>query len=98
MPAPLSVTRTLPRAGAAAPRGAKSRYRHMNAEIAAEIRRRYFAREATQAALGREYGIRQHSVSRIVSGLSWVRPGARCATRPPADVSRGSGGNGVPRR
>ena len=76
----------------------KSRYRHMTPEIADEIRRRYFAREATQADLGRQYGIRQHSVSRIVSGLSWARPGPRCATRAPADGCRGSGGSGVPRR
>ena len=48
-------------------------YRHMTPAKAAEIRRRYFAREATQAELAREYGIRQNSVSRIVSGLSWAR-------------------------
>jgi DNA-binding transcriptional regulator LsrR (DeoR family) len=50
----------------------RSHYRHMTPAKAAEIRRRYFAREATQAELAREYGIRQHSVSRIVSGMSWA--------------------------
>jgi DNA-binding transcriptional regulator LsrR (DeoR family) len=49
----------------------KSRYRHMTREKAHEIRRRYFAREATQAQLAAEFGIRQGSVSRIVSGQSW---------------------------
>ena len=51
----------------------RSRYRHMTPAKAAEIRRKYFAREAKQAELAREYGIRQNSVSRIVSGLSWAR-------------------------
>ncbi len=51
----------------------KRYYRHMTPELAAEIRRRYFTREAKQAELAREYGIKQHSVSRIVSGLSWAR-------------------------
>lgn len=41
---------------------------------AAEMRRRYFAREATQQHLADEAGIRQHSVSRIVSGQSWPEP------------------------
>ena len=51
----------------------KRYYRHMTPELAAEIRRRHFTREAKQAELAREYGIKQHSVSRIVSGLSWAR-------------------------
>jgi DNA-binding transcriptional regulator LsrR (DeoR family) len=50
----------------------KSRYRHMNRAKAEEIRRRYFAREKKQRELAEEYGIKQHSVSRIVSGLVWV--------------------------
>lgn len=45
----------------------------MTPEKAREIRRKYFAREANQAQLAVEYGIRQNSVSRIVSGLSWAR-------------------------
>ena len=52
-------------------RSPKSRYRNMTREIAAEIRRKYFAREANQRQLAEQYGIRQGSVSRIVSGLSW---------------------------
>lgn len=51
----------------------KRYYRHMTPEKAAEIRRRYFARKAKQAELAREYGIRQGSVSRIVSGQVWAR-------------------------
>lgn len=46
-------------------------YRHMTREKAEEIRRRYFAREATQSALATQYGIRQNTVSRIISGLVW---------------------------
>jgi DNA-binding transcriptional regulator LsrR (DeoR family) len=46
-------------------------YRNMTAQKAAEIRRRYFAREANQAALAMQYGIRQGTVSRIVSGATW---------------------------
>lgn len=42
---------------------------------AADIRRRYFAREGTQLALAREYGVSQNTVSRIVSGLSWNASG-----------------------
>lgn len=50
----------------------KSRYRHMDRKKAAEIRRAYFAREAKQAELAQRYGIRQNTVSRIVSGLVWT--------------------------
>ena len=46
-------------------------YRNMTPEKAQEIRRAYFAREARQAELAERYGIAQHSVSRIVSGLVW---------------------------
>ena len=56
----------------------RSRYRHMTPAKASEIRRRYFARQAKQAELAREYGIRQHSVSRIVSGMSWARGAGDC--------------------
>lgn len=52
----------------------KRRYRHMTPEKAQEIRRRYFRREATQAKLAEEYGIKQNTVSRIVSGITWSRP------------------------
>jgi len=47
-------------------------YRNMNPAIAAQIRRRYFRREATQSQLAAEYNIRQNTVSRIVSGQVWV--------------------------
>ena len=49
----------------------KSYYRHMNREKAAEIRRRYLAREKTQRELAAEYRLAQGSVSRIVSGRVW---------------------------
>lgn len=64
-------------------------YRNMTPARAAEIRRAYFAREGTQQALADLHGISQNSVSRIVSGLSWPAPAARCAIRPP-----GNGGAG----
>jgi DNA-binding transcriptional regulator LsrR (DeoR family) len=51
----------------------KRYYRKMTAEIAAEISRAYFAREAKQAELAARYGIAQASVSRIVSGIVWQR-------------------------
>jgi DNA-binding transcriptional regulator LsrR (DeoR family) len=43
----------------------------MTAQKAAEIRRAYFSREAKQAELARRYGIKQNTVSRIVSGITW---------------------------
>lgn len=43
----------------------------MTREIAEEIRRAYFAREATQAELGRRYGRTQHTISRLISGFIW---------------------------
>lgn len=52
--------------------GLKRRYRHMTRKKAHEIRRRYFAREATQVQLAKEYRIAQGSVSRIVSGQVWA--------------------------
>lgn len=53
----------------------KSYYRHMTPAKAADIRRRYFAREGTQLALAREHGVSQNTVSRIVSGQSWNASG-----------------------
>ena len=47
-------------------------YRSMTKEKAQVIRRRYFSREATQAQLAEEYGLRQGSISRIVSGMVWT--------------------------
>lgn len=52
----------------------KRNYRHMTPEKAEAIRRAYFNREAKQRELAERYGITQHTVSRIVSGLSWNRP------------------------
>jgi len=49
----------------------KTFYRAMCRLKAQEIRRRYFAREATQLELAREFGIRQGSVSRIISNQVW---------------------------
>jgi len=53
-------------------RSQKKHYRTMTREKAEEIRRVYFAREANQRELAERYGIRQHSVSRIVSGQVWA--------------------------
>lgn len=52
----------------------KKSYRHMDADKATEIRRRYFAREAKQAELAVEFGVKQHTVSQIISGLRWRHP------------------------
>jgi DNA-directed RNA polymerase specialized sigma subunit len=53
-----------------------TRYRYrtrlgMSPEKAQEIRRKWFAREATQSELGRQYGMAQASVSRIICGYYW---------------------------
>lgn len=48
-------------------------YRSMTPERAAEIRRRYFAREGRQRELATEFGVGQNTVSRIVSGQVWAR-------------------------
>jgi DNA-binding transcriptional regulator LsrR (DeoR family) len=50
----------------------KRHYRQMTREKAHEIRRRYFAREANQPQLAREFGVRQNTISRIVSGQVWA--------------------------
>ena len=51
----------------------KRYYRNMNFEIAEKIRTEYFSRTATQQELADKYGIKQNSVSRIISGLVWSR-------------------------
>lgn len=56
----------------------KTHYRHMTLDQAREIRRAYFAREAKQQELAERFGIRQASVSRIVSGLVWPEFPERC--------------------
>jgi DNA-binding transcriptional regulator LsrR (DeoR family) len=50
----------------------KTHYRHMTREKAQEIRRRYFAREAKQAELAKEYGVKQGTISRIISEQVWI--------------------------
>lgn len=50
----------------------KSFYRSMTREKAQEIRRLYFSRQKNQRELGEMFGITQHSVSRIISGLVWA--------------------------
>ena len=54
-------------------RSPKKFYRSMTVEKASEIRRKYFAREAKQAELAREFGIGQGNISRIISGQVWAR-------------------------
>jgi DNA-binding transcriptional regulator LsrR (DeoR family) len=43
----------------------------MDPAKASEIRRAYFAREAKQSELAGRFGIKQNTVSRIISGLVW---------------------------
>ena len=50
----------------------KSRYRNMDRKKAAEVRRVYFAREANQRQIAERFGIKQGTVSRIVSGQVWA--------------------------
>ena len=52
----------------------KRYYRHMTAEKAEAIRRAYFAREANQRELAERYGVRQGTVSKIISEQTWSRP------------------------
>lgn len=47
-------------------------YRNMTPEKAKEIRRAYFAREAKQAELAQRYGVKQNTISRIVSMQVWA--------------------------
>jgi predicted XRE-type DNA-binding protein len=49
----------------------KRHYRHMNRQLAEQIRDLYFSRWFKQREIADLYGIRQHSVSRIVSGRVW---------------------------
>jgi len=50
----------------------KSHYRHMTPAKAQEIRRAYFSREAKQAEIAQRFGVRQNTISRIVSGQVWA--------------------------
>lgn len=49
----------------------KRHYRHMTPKAAKVIRDLYFVGRLKQHEIGRMFGLRQHSVSRIVSGQSW---------------------------
>jgi DNA-binding transcriptional regulator LsrR (DeoR family) len=53
------------------PSGPATRYLDMTREKAEEIRRAYFAGRVTQTQIAERYGIRQGTVSRIVSGQVW---------------------------
>jgi DNA-binding transcriptional regulator LsrR (DeoR family) len=46
-------------------------YRNMTPQIAREIRQRYFDRQMNQRQLADAYGIKQNTVSRIVSNQVW---------------------------
>ena len=48
-------------------------YRHMTPHIAQQIRVAYRSRLGTQREIGERFGIRQNTVSRIISGLVWTR-------------------------
>lgn len=50
----------------------KRHYRHMTREKAERIRELYFSRQMNQVQLAEKFGIRQPSVSRIVSGQVWA--------------------------
>ena len=49
-------------------------YRDMTPAKAEEVRRLYFDERMKQTDIAERFGIRQASVSRIVSGLVWSRP------------------------
>ena len=48
-------------------------YRHMDYDKAERIRELYFTRRMKQAELAQLFGVRQCTISRIVSGRVWVR-------------------------
>lgn len=51
----------------------KSHYRHMNYELAQRIRELYFKEHLKQTQIAAMHGIRQNTVSRIVSDQVWSR-------------------------
>jgi hypothetical protein len=65
-------TSATPMGLSAAGRRAKTRYRHMDRAKAEAIRKAYFSRQAKQAELAAAYGVKQNTISRIVSGLVWA--------------------------
>jgi len=50
----------------------KSHYKNMNPDKAKDIRRLYFVEKLKQQAIADMFGIRQGSVSRVISGQVWV--------------------------
>lgn len=52
----------------------KRHYRHSSPLAAKAIRELYFVGRLKQLEIGRMFGLRQHSVSRIVSGQTWSEP------------------------
>ena len=52
----------------------KSYYRNMTSQKAEQIRRLYFKERLKQREIAEQFGIKQNTVSRIVSNLTWVRP------------------------
>jgi DNA-binding transcriptional regulator LsrR (DeoR family) len=51
-------------------------YRHMDYAKAEKIRELYFTRQMKQAELAEAFGLRQGTISRIVSGRVWQTPPA----------------------
>lgn len=49
----------------------KAFYRNMNKQKAEEIRQLYFSRQKKQRELAEMFGIKQNTVSRIISGMVW---------------------------
>lgn len=49
----------------------KSHYRHSTPLVAKAARDLYFIGRLKQREIGKIFGLRQHSVSRIVSGQTW---------------------------
>jgi len=50
----------------------KSYYRHMTPKAAQTIRQLYFVGKLKQREIGKMFGIKQHIVSRIISGQVWA--------------------------
>jgi DNA-binding transcriptional regulator LsrR (DeoR family) len=50
----------------------KEFYRNMTREKAEQIRKLYFSRQKKQKELAEDFGIKQNTVSRIISGMVWA--------------------------
>ena len=53
------------------------KYRHMNLMAARAIRQLYFVGKLKQHQIGRMFGVKANTVSRIISGLVWADPQER---------------------